>query len=358
MKSHRDVPDQPCYSHDDRRGLRGSANWKTRTRFFVRETGRAPPLLPTRPRPYRLPGLAEPRWERPDWTWVGWSWGLRLRDWLCIGDGGGTSRVGSRYQTECASCGQGQSMLVGFVGDVHGPAYHVVALISTWQRVTQNNLDIIVQVGDMGAYPILDRMDESDRRHLELDPAQADFSRLLQADGLRGERLRAIREEFASPIHFLRGNHEDFRYLSELPREPGGTAKVDDFHLFRYVPDGTVLQVGNLRIAFLGGIETEEPDQPSIDPTVRSRRRVSGSGCRFQARHGPDRAYSTCAAHFGPRTPPEWAAELRALLVVESRWSDLLRSVAPGRERVPDGVPGGAGYRDVVLTADHRPMAA
>ena len=111
-------------------------------------------------------------------------------------------------------------------------------------------------------------MDESSRRQMELDPAQADFSRLLKADGLRAERLRAIREEFASPIHFLRGNHEDFRYLSELPREPGGTAKVDDFDLLRYMPDGTVLEATGLRIAFLGGIETEEPGPRSIDPSA------------------------------------------------------------------------------------------
>ena len=138
-------------------------------------------------------------------------------------------------------------MLVGFVGDVHGLAFHVIALIATWQRVANKKLDIIVQVGDMGAYPSPERMDESSQRHMALDPAQADFSRLLQADGLRAERLRGIRKEFASPIHFLRGNHEDFRYLNELPRTGADrTAKVDDFDLLRYVPDGTVLEARGL----------------------------------------------------------------------------------------------------------------
>ena len=88
-------------------------------------------------------------------------------------------------------------MLVGFVGDVHGLAYHVVALLSTWQRVTHKKLDIIVQVGDMGAYSVLDRMDESSRRQMELDPAQADFSRLLKADGL----ARSACEQFGRSLH-------------------------------------------------------------------------------------------------------------------------------------------------------------
>ena len=101
-------------------------------------------------------------------------------------------------------------------------------------------------------------IDGAGRRHIELDPAEADFSRLRQADGLRAERLRAMRSEMASPIHFLRGNHEDFQYLSGLLRkEADRTARVDDFNLFRYVLDGTVPRTRDLRIAFLGGVETE-----------------------------------------------------------------------------------------------------
>ena len=157
-------------------------------------------------------------------------------------------------------------MLIGFVGDVHGLVYHALALVTTWQRKTGKKLDLVVQVGDMGAYPTLDSIDEAGRRHVELDPAQADFSRLLQADGTRAQALRAVRGEMASAIHFLRGNHEDFLYLDSLPRDAAdGTAKVDGFGLFRYVPDGTVLQLGEVKIAFLGGIEIEGPDPRSID---------------------------------------------------------------------------------------------
>mgnify|MGYP002837626111 FL=1 len=118
----------------------------------------------------------------------------------------------------------------------------------------------------MAAYPNIERMDGDSRSYVALDPPQADFSRLLRADGRRTGRLRAVRERLATPIHFLRGNHEDFQYLSSLPLdETSRTAKVDPFDLFRYVPDGTVLQFVNVRIAFLGGIETEKPDPRSID---------------------------------------------------------------------------------------------
>lgn len=170
-------------------------------------------------------------------------------------------------------------MLIGFVGDVHGLVYHAIALVATWQRKTAKKLSMVVQVGDMGAYPTLDRMDEPGRRHVAIDPAQADFSRLLQAEGLRSKCLRVVRGELAAPIHFLRGNHEDFQYLSALSLgESGRTARVDDFDLFRYVPDGTVLQTADLRIAFLGGIETEEPGPRSIDANAYERLMDLGPG--------------------------------------------------------------------------------
>ena len=180
-------------------------------------------------------------------------------------------------------------MLIGFVGDVHGLVCHALALVATWQRKTGKNLDMIVQVGDMGAYPDLDRMDEPGRRHVAIDPAQADFSRLLQAEGLRAERLRAVRREMAAPIHFLRGNHEDFQYLSALPFDgTDQTARVDDFDLFRYVPDGTLLHASGLTIAFLGGIETSEPAPRSFDASAYQRLMTLGSGAfDILATHDP-----------------------------------------------------------------------
>lgn len=156
-------------------------------------------------------------------------------------------------------------MIIGFVGDVHGLVFHCLALLATWQRESGRRLDAVVQLGDMGAYPNTNRTDAASRSYLALDPAQADFSRLLKADGALAEHLHRMREQFVGPIYFLRGNHEDFDYLRRLPLDnASGTARVDDFDLYRYVPDGTVVRLAGLRVAFLGGIETERPDDRTI----------------------------------------------------------------------------------------------
>lgn len=157
-------------------------------------------------------------------------------------------------------------MLIGFVGDTHGRVFHAIAALATWQAVAGRELDLLIQVGDLGAYPDLDQVDSATNQYLAVDPAEADFSRLLRAEGRRAEALRHLREQFRGPVHFLRGNHEDFAWLRQLPiDEVSRTARVDPFDLFCFVPDGTVLQTDGTRIAFLGGAGEEGSDDARID---------------------------------------------------------------------------------------------
>lgn len=169
-------------------------------------------------------------------------------------------------------------MLIAFVGDVHGMAFHAVAALATLQERLGRPFDLLIQVGDMGAYPDPARMDAASRRYLEAEPAQGDFTRLLSADGERAERLRRLRARFAGPIHFIRGNHEDLEWLGRLPVDPGyRTAGVDPFNLLRYVPDGAVLSFDGLRVGFLGGVE-ERSDAAGIDAEAYRSLRDLGAG--------------------------------------------------------------------------------
>lgn len=156
-------------------------------------------------------------------------------------------------------------MLIGFLGDVHGRVFHALAILVTWQMQTGRRFDLVIQVGDMGSFPDPARADAATMLHQSLDPAEADFARLLSPDGRLAARLRRVREHLAGPIHFLRGNHEDFAWLNTLPVDTQTqTAPVDPFDLFRYVPDGTILRAGALRLAFLGGVE-EQAGEAAID---------------------------------------------------------------------------------------------
>jgi len=72
------------------------------------------------------------------------------------------------------------------------------------------------QVGDLGAFPALAKLDPATNRHLAADPSEADFSRLLQAIDKRADALHKLRTQFACPVYFIRGNHEDFAWLAEF----------------------------------------------------------------------------------------------------------------------------------------------
>jgi Icc-related predicted phosphoesterase len=158
-------------------------------------------------------------------------------------------------------------MRIAFIGDTHGRVLHALAAIATLQRVSATRFDLIVQVGDFG-FPFPERSDESSKRYLAVDPSEGDLGRLLTADGPLAEALVRVGELIGRPVHFVRGNHEDVAWLSGLPVDPSArTARADPFDLFRYVPDGTVLDLEGARIAFLGGVE-ELPGDAALDPAA------------------------------------------------------------------------------------------
>jgi Icc-related predicted phosphoesterase len=155
-------------------------------------------------------------------------------------------------------------VLIAFVGDVHGRMFHALAALVMLQERLQRRFEFIVQVGDLG-FPDPARGDEASQRYLAVDPAEGDLGRFLQAAGALAGMLRRVRERLGEPVHFVRGNHEDFDWLRNLAVDPAtGTASADRLDLLHYVPDGAVLDIDGFRIAFLGGVE-ELPGEPAID---------------------------------------------------------------------------------------------
>jgi Icc-related predicted phosphoesterase len=155
-------------------------------------------------------------------------------------------------------------MKIAFIGDIHGRIFHAIATILTWQIVNNQKFDMIIQVGDFGAYPKPDGSMLSNKFVLE-DPTELDFSKYINADLELQNDLRYIREHLICPIHFIKGNHEDFQWLNLISENGTKIAAIDKVDLIRYIPDGTVKDFQGVRLAFLGGIETSEQELRSID---------------------------------------------------------------------------------------------
>lgn len=146
-------------------------------------------------------------------------------------------------------------MRIAFVGDLHGRVFHCLAAVLACIR-ERGPLDVVVQVGDLGAFPDPTKLDEATKRFARDDPTELDFARLTDASSEPADALGKARAALPSPILFIRGNHEDVAYLDRcLGGSDGRTAAVDPFDLFHVVADGTVLQIGGARVGFCGGAD-------------------------------------------------------------------------------------------------------
>ncbi len=144
-------------------------------------------------------------------------------------------------------------MRIAFVGDIHGRVLHLIALLLELQR-TGHAIDRVIQVGDFGAYRDAAHLDPAAHRFVRENPAELDFLRLLAPDDGLSLLLRHARAQLGAPVLFLRGNHEDDAWLADRLRERGACqAPIDPFDLFHFVADGSVLELGGVRLAVLGG---------------------------------------------------------------------------------------------------------
>lgn len=124
-------------------------------------------------------------------------------------------------------------------GDLHGQIKSMYAQAEAWSREKERPVEVLLQVGDFGIYPVPAHMPEEKQVKYGL----GDYGVII-AEGA----------PVPIPTYFCKGNNEDFEAL-EAPLLPG----------LHYMPDGTVKTFGNTRVAFTGGAwsrKSYESDTP------------------------------------------------------------------------------------------------
>jgi hypothetical protein len=144
--------------------------------------------------------------------------------------------------------------ITAWFGDTHGNLKLMWDIAVKWQERTGIAIDWIFQVGDFGIWPAMDRMDPQTVSHAErhgypLKEAFGDFQEVF----LGGY-------EIPIPTYFIRGNHEDQEFLMTFERQLMQERPEDYLDHFveicpnlRYVPDGHIITLNNVRIAGWGG---------------------------------------------------------------------------------------------------------
>jgi hypothetical protein len=93
---------------------------------------------------------------------------------------------------------------IGFVGDIHGRVFHTLAVLTEWQKIQNEKLDLIIQVGDLGAFPDPDEEMRYSKFILE-DPTELDFSLYLAAKGELADNIQYTKR------HILNNIYPEFR---------------------------------------------------------------------------------------------------------------------------------------------------
>jgi hypothetical protein len=104
-------------------------------------------------------------------------------------------------------------MNIAIFADLHGRILLCFKLCERWQRQTGEQIDLVLQAGDLGVFPDLSRLDKATIRHTQDDPSELGFVHDF------ADYKPEVAEQLANttfPLVFVRGNHEDQEWLDAL----------------------------------------------------------------------------------------------------------------------------------------------
>jgi Icc-related predicted phosphoesterase len=158
-------------------------------------------------------------------------------------------------------------MHIAVFADLHGRLLLAFKLCARWQQETGERIDLILQAGDLGAFPSRERLDRATRAYAERDPSELGF---LEHFSSYNSEVAAQLARTSCPLVFVRGNHEDHSWLDELERQHAGALFPVDayqrvFNLKTGLPWTFHLQGEDLRVLGIGRIappaDSEDPQQ-------------------------------------------------------------------------------------------------
>lgn len=143
-------------------------------------------------------------------------------------------------------------MKIAVFSDVHGKVLLPFKLVDLYQQETGEQIDLILQCGDLGAYPNLDNLDKATIKH-----AQSDRDELGFHDDFTTElpEIKALLDRLDLNMYCVRGNHEDHDFLDDLEhRSEGPLYPIDVYERVFICKSGLaqVFTVGDETLRVLG----------------------------------------------------------------------------------------------------------
>jgi hypothetical protein len=145
-------------------------------------------------------------------------------------------------------------------GDLHGRILPAFRLAAVWAREHRTPVAGLLQVGDLGYFPDVTRLDKATRRFAEKDPTELGSQDIIvpteTADAVFGD------PDCPPALWFTAGNHEDHDALIALAEASGRQPDfvVDAYGRVRGVKDGRVVPLpGGPKVGAVWGVDGDGP---------------------------------------------------------------------------------------------------
>jgi len=142
---------------------------------------------------------------------------------------------------------------IAVLGDLHGHLDLALSILKKYESVTNTKLDAILQVGDLGYFPDLSRLDDATAKFAKKDPIELGFQDFLNETEVSKRHFEGQETKIDADLVFIAGNHEDQEKLRKLESSAKkAPIPVDFFGKILYLPSGEVYEIkkGNLRLRF------------------------------------------------------------------------------------------------------------
>lgn len=104
-------------------------------------------------------------------------------------------------------------MRLAIFADVHGKLLLPFKLVDRYQQQTGQTIDFILQCGDMGAYPDINRLDKATVKHARHNRDELGFHDDFVQEN---KNIRRLLDRLNIDMICVRGNHEDHDFLDRL----------------------------------------------------------------------------------------------------------------------------------------------
>jgi hypothetical protein len=107
-------------------------------------------------------------------------------------------------------------MNIAIFADVHGRIQLAFKLCIRWEKETGQKIDLILQAGDLGAFPEEMRLDKATIKYAQLDSTELGFMRDFAQ---YNANIASLLAQTHCNLIFVRGNHEDHHWLDGLEQQ-------------------------------------------------------------------------------------------------------------------------------------------